>query len=140
MRGYSKMSDEERQQITKLHAKPYDGYAVGNVPSNMTPLTVYDAVNDKGGITVTNTGEVKTYHNHKINEIAAKNLHYDEIDEPYEFKSGGPVDSFREEDEKEYEEVEEEDFEGEIEDDKIDGITESVNKTLDMFKRIKNYN
>lgn len=148
MRGYSKMSDEERQQITKLHAKPYDGYAVGNVPSNMTPLTVYDATNDKGGITVTNTGEVKKYHNHNINETAAKNLHYDEIDEPYEFKSGGPVDPFREEyeddfeleEESEYDELEETDFEGEIEDDKIDGLTESVNKTLEMFKRIKNFN
>jgi len=140
MRGYSKMSDEERQQITKLHAKPYDGYAVGNVQSNMTPLTVYDAINDKEGITVTNTGLVKTYHNHNINEIAAKNLHYDEIDEPYEFKSGGPVDSFREEDEEEYDEIEEMDFEGDIEEEKIEDITESVNKTLDMFKRFKKYN
>jgi len=134
------MSDEERQQITKLHAKPYDGYAVGNVQSNMTPLTVYDAINDKEGITVTNTGLVKTYHNHNINEIAAKNLHYDEIDEPYEFKSGGPVDSFREEDEEEYDEIEEMDFEGDIEEEKIEDITESVNKTLDMFKRFKKYN
>jgi len=140
MRGYSKMSDEERQQITKLHAKPYDGYAVGNVPTNMTPLSVYDARNDKDGITVTNTGVVKTYHNHNINEIAAKNLHYDEIDEPYEFKSGGPMDSFREEDEEEYDEIEEMDFEGDIEEDKIEDITESVNKTLDMFKRFKKYN
>lgn len=140
MRGYSKMSDEERQQIAKLHSTVYDGYAVGNVPSNMTPLTVYDARNDKEGITVTNTGNVRTYTNHNINETYAKNLHYDEIDDPYQFKSGGPLDSFREEDEDEYDEVEDDEFEGEIEDDKIDGITESVNKTLEMFKRFKNYN
>lgn len=42
MRGYSKMSDEERQSIIKQHSTVYDGYATGNVQSNMTPLTVYD--------------------------------------------------------------------------------------------------
>ena len=84
------MSDEERQQIKQQHSKVYDGYAIGNVPSNMTPLTVYDAAQDKEGITVTANGEVKTYRNHNINEIAAKNLHYDEIDAAYDFDSPGP--------------------------------------------------
>jgi len=92
MRGFSIMSDEERQQIKQQHSKLYDGYAVGNVQSNMTPLTVYDAAQDKGGITVTSNGDVKTYRNHNINEIAAKNLHYDEIDPAYEFDSPGPGD------------------------------------------------
>jgi hypothetical protein len=92
MRGFSMMSDEERQQIKQQHSKLYDGYAIGNVPSNMTPLTVYDAAQDKEGITVTANGEVKTYRNHNINEIAAKNLHYDEIDPAYEFDSHGPGD------------------------------------------------
>ena len=90
MRGFSMMSDEERQQIKQQHSKLYDGYAIGNVPSNMTPLTVYDAAQDKEGITVTANGEVKTYRNHNINEIAAKNLHYDEIDAAYDFDSPGP--------------------------------------------------
>jgi hypothetical protein len=92
MRDFSMMSDEERQQIRQQHSKLYDGYVVGNVPSNMTPLTVYDAARDKEGITVTPKGDVKTYRNHKINEIAAKNLHYDEIDPAYEFDSVGPGD------------------------------------------------
>ena len=92
MRGYSTMSDEERQQIIKQHTQVYDGYATGNVPSNMTPLTVYDAARDKEGVTVNSFGDVKHYTNHKINEIAAKNLHYDEIDPAYEFDSGGPGD------------------------------------------------
>jgi hypothetical protein len=92
MRDFSMMSDEERQQIRQQHSKLYDGYVVGNVPSNMTPLTVYDAARDKEGITVTPKGDVKTYRNHKINEIAAKNLHYDEIDSAYEFDSNGPGD------------------------------------------------
>lgn len=92
MRGFSMMSDEERQQIRQQHSKVYDGYSIGNVPSNMTPLTVYDAAQDKEGITVSSNGDVKTYRNHKINEIAAKNLHYDEIDPAYEFDSAGPGD------------------------------------------------
>lgn len=92
MRGFSIMSDDERNRIKQLHSKPYDGYAVGNVPTNMTPLTVYDAAQDKLGVTVTANGNVKPYHNHRINEIAAKNLHYDEIDPAYEFDSNGPGD------------------------------------------------
>lgn len=140
MRGYSTMSDEERQQIIKQHAQVYDGYSTGNVPSNMTPLTVYDFAKDKGGITVDSMGNVKEYKNHRINETAAKNLHYDEIDEPYNFVSGGPADPFRESYEDEFEEVDYEEFDEEVEEDKIDGITESVNKSLDMFKRFKKYN
>ena len=37
MRGYSIISDEERQAIIKQHESVYDGDAVGNVPSNMYP-------------------------------------------------------------------------------------------------------
>lgn len=147
MRGYSKMSDEERQQITKLHSTPYDGYAVGNVTSNMTPLSVYDARNDKNGITVTNTGNVTTYKNHKINERYAKNLHYDEIDEPYQFKSGGPVDPFREEydTEENFDKIEEDDVEmwKDVENPEVESVedlTESINNTLKMFKKIQKYN
>lgn len=92
MRGFSMMSDDERNRIKNLHSKPYDGYAVGNVPTNVTPLTVYDPAQDKMGITVTANGDVKTYQNHRINEIAAKNLHYDEIEPAYEFDSKGPGD------------------------------------------------
>ena len=68
MRGYSIMSDEERQNIISQHKSFYNGYAVGNVPSNMTPLTVYDAAQDKGGVNVNNRGEVSQYANHQINE------------------------------------------------------------------------
>jgi len=42
MRGYSKMSDEDRQSILKQHATVYDGYATGNVQSNMNALLNYD--------------------------------------------------------------------------------------------------
>ena len=63
MRGYSTMSDEERQSILSQHNSVYDGYATLQGKTNMTPLTVGDYALDKGGITVTNTGEVKTYSN-----------------------------------------------------------------------------
>lgn len=68
MRGYSIMSDEERQSILQQHSSFYNGYAVGNVPSNLTPLTVYDPARDKEGINVNNRGEVNSYKNHLVNE------------------------------------------------------------------------
>jgi len=158
------MSDEERQQIKQQHSKVYDGYAVGNVPTNMTPLTVYDAAQDKQGVTVTANGEVKTYRNHNINEIAAKNLHYDEIDaaydfdspgpqqsmvqpnlgtKPYEFDSRGPVDSYGG---GLYDTAAtnfgyEPEIDGdEVEDENIEDVVDSVTKSLDMFKRFEKYN
>ena len=152
MRGFSSMSDEERQQIKQQHSKPYDGYATNYVTSNMTPLTVYDAAQDKSGMTVNAKGEVKPYHNHNINETAAKNFHYDEIDDPYTFKSKGPMDPFREEEDKfdeleeeshnEFEEIDENEEWGDIENPKVGGtdITEEINRSLDMFKRFKKFN
>ena len=172
MKDFSMMSNEERQQIRQQHSKLYDGYSVGNVPSNMTPLTVYDAARDKEGITMGSNGEIKTYRNHKINEIAAKNLHYDEIDPAYEFDSNGPGDENlgynvynqtkppydfdskgpsdpyyggggqpgEEESPKEEFDFDMIDFEDYIDGEESDNIKECVSKTLNMFKKIKNYN
>jgi hypothetical protein len=155
MRGYSIMSDQERQDILKKHQELYNGYAVGNVPTNMTPLTVYDPAGDKEGITVTSKGDVKPYTNHNINEIAAKNLHYDEIDPAYEFDSDGPALGMAVQNpgKKSYQfvskgpmDVYEEDEEGFVELDSIDTeedietVKESINKSLDMFKRFKKFN
>ena len=167
MRGYSTMTDEERQSILKQHSTVYDGYATGNVPSNMTPLTVYDATKDKGGITVDNKGNVKQYTNNRINEIAAKPGNYDEIEpayefesdgpqqsmtqmgmgkRPYEFVSDGPTDVYEDEDEIEEEDMYEDpnfqellDKDEEIQS-KRDDIAENVFKSLDMFKRFKKFN
>ena len=163
MRGYSTMSDEDRQSILKQHSTVYDGYATGNVPSNMTPLTVYDATGDKEGITVDNLGNVKTYRNHNVNEITAKPGNYDSIDQAYEFESDGPQQSmtqmgmgkapydsvskgpsdvYEDEDEELYGDVEFEDLLDNEEE--LDGeenqIEESVNKSLDMFRRFNKYN
>ena len=161
MRGYSTMSDEDRQSILKQHSTVYDGYATGNVSSNMTPLTVYDAAGDKEGITVDNLGNVKTYRNHNVNEITAKPGNYDAIDQAYEFESDGPQQSMTQmgmgkapydfvskgpsdvyEDEELYGDVEFDDLldkEDELNSEE-DQIEESVNKSLDMFRRFNKYN
>ena len=161
MRGYSTMSDEDRQSILKQHSTVYDGYATGNVSSNMTPLTVYDAAGDKEGITVDNLGNVKTYRNHNVNEITAKPGNYDAIDQAYEFESDGPQQSMTQmgmgkapydfvskgpsdvyEDEVLYGDVEFDDLldkEDELNGEE-DQIEESVNKSLDMFRRFNKYN
>jgi hypothetical protein len=161
MRGYSTMSDEDRQSILKQHSTVYDGYATGNVPSNMAPLTVYDAAGDKDGITVDNLGNVKTYRNHNVNEITAKPGNYDSIDQAYEFESDGPQQSMTQmgmgkapydfvskgpsdvyEDEELYGDVEFDDLLDNEEElgGKEDQIEESVNKSLDMFRRFNKYN
>ena len=161
------MSDEDRQSILKQHSTVYDGYATGNVTSNMSPLTVYDAAGDKEGITVDNLGNVKTYRNHNVNEnvneITAKPGNYDEIDQayefdsdgpqqsmtqmgmgkaPYDFVSKGPSDVYEDEIEELYGDVE---FDDLLDDeDELNGeenqIEESVNKSLDMFRRFNKYN
>jgi hypothetical protein len=158
------MSDEDRQSILKQHATVYDGYAVGNVPTNMTPLTVYDAAGDKEGVTVDNKGNVKSYTNNNINEITAKPLNYDEIDPAYEFESDGPQQSMTQMGvgKKPYDfvsqgpsDVYEDELEGGVYDDinfdellsddeelqqKRDQIEEKINESLDMFKRFQKYN
>ena len=160
MRGYSTMSDEDRQSIIKQHSTVYDGYATGNVTSNMTPLTVYDAVGDKEGITVDNLGNVKTYRNHHVNEITANPGNYDDIDPPYEFDSDGPQQSMIQisKGEKPYDFVskgptdvyeyeddfEDKSFEDLLDDESVLGqeetqLSESVNKSLDMFRRFKKF-
>ncbi len=68
MRNYMTISDEERNSILQNHSSFYNGYATGNVPSNLQPLTVDNSIKDDGGITVDNQGNVKTYRNHKVNE------------------------------------------------------------------------
>jgi hypothetical protein len=92
MRGFIGFTSKEKEDILKQHSTPYDGYSVRSQNNNMYPLTVYDNAKDKGGITLDNNNNPGYYRNHKINEIAAKNLHYDEIDDPYEFDSNGPGD------------------------------------------------
>lgn len=92
MRGFIGLTAKEKEDILKKHTQPYDGYATRGISGNMYPITVYDDAKDNQGITLDNKNNPTQYKNHKINEIAAKNLHYDEIDPAYEFDSDGPGD------------------------------------------------
>jgi hypothetical protein len=66
---FTNVSPEERANILDQHKHIYDGYVTQyGQGSNMTPLTVQDFANDKGGITVSNKGDVKAYTNMGINE------------------------------------------------------------------------
>jgi len=68
MRGYSTMSDEERNSILQQHSAFYNGYATGNIPSGSQPLLQDEGPSDSQGITVNNRGEVGQYKNHLVNE------------------------------------------------------------------------
>ena len=147
MKGSIFISGQEKNHILKKHQTIYDGYATKNNTSNMTPLTVYDPYKDKQGVTVNNKGEVKTYRNHNINEITAKNLHYDEIDDRYEFDSQGPGDPNLGYDV--YNQtLPAYDFDSkgpvDVYEDECDASSEDVNeiikKTLNIFKTFKKYN
>ena len=62
------ISDEEKQALLNQHSKPYDGYQTLRFPEPDNRLRTYDPAGDKGGITVNNRGEVKSYTNVGINE------------------------------------------------------------------------
>lgn len=82
MRGYSTMTDEERQSILSQHKTFYNGYQVQNVPSSYQPLEEKSYANDMGGITVNNKGEVSSYKNYGINENYQLNEYDFEDEEP----------------------------------------------------------
>lgn len=99
MRGYMTISDEEKNSILQRHSSFYNGYAVGNVPSEAQPISVGKGASDPNGITVDNKGNVKTYQNHKINEsvvseevneIEAADMDISDEESAFAFKSGGP--------------------------------------------------
>jgi hypothetical protein len=163
---------------------------------NMYPITVYNDARDNQGVTLDNKNNPTQYKNYRINEIAAKNLHYDEIEPAYEFDSDGPGDpnlgyDVYNQTKNAYDfdsqgpadpyygggvqpgdydmdvDTEEQDMEGinfdtkdfgqyikdtsfedllddesllDKQEDEIEEIHESINKTKDMFKRFKNFN
>lgn len=63
------ISPQEKNDILSQHKEIYNGYKTmqPDVP-NTQPLYVQSFANDKGGLVVTNKGEVKTYRNFGINE------------------------------------------------------------------------
>jgi hypothetical protein len=196
MRGFVGLTSKEKEDILKKHSQPYDGYATMGQSGNMYPITVYNDARDNQGVTLDNKNNPTQYKNHRINEIAAKNLHYDEIEPAYEFDSDGPGDpnlgyDVYNQTKNAYDfdsqgpadpyygggvqpgdydmdvDTEEQDMEGinfdtkdfgqyikdtsfedllddesllDKQEDEIEEIHESINKTKDMFKRFKNFN
>ena len=92
MRGFVGMTPKEKEDIMKLHSKPYNGYAIVNPNPNVYTPIEYSSARDTKGITLDNKNNPSVYKNFRVNEIAAKNLHYDEIEPAYEFDSSGPGD------------------------------------------------
>jgi hypothetical protein len=77
------ISDEEKQALLNQHSKPYDGYQTLRFPEPDNRLRTYDPAGDKGGITVNNRGEVKSYTNVGINESMNSDVaepHYGSFD------------------------------------------------------------
>jgi len=107
MRGYSTMSDEEKNSILQQHSAFYNGYATGNIPSGPQPLLQDEGPTDSQGITVNNRGEVGQYRNHLVNEsvvnekevkeYVADDMDVSDVEAAYDFESGGP-DQFGDED------------------------------------------
>ena len=176
---FFKMNQAERNDILDQHKKVYDGFATQYGQSNQQPLYVQDFANDKGGITVSNKGDVMSYRNMNINE-----MYYSgdaEFTPEQSFDFGGPDSEYMvsmgeqkdmigdgpddfdhgtfEDDETEvlvgpegeseifvdfdedpkFEEPEILEPGDEMDDEEFIPLQEQVNKTLDMFRRFKNY-
>jgi hypothetical protein len=83
MRYMLNISDEEKQALLNQHSKPYDGYQTLRFPEPDNRIHTYDPAGDKGGITVNNRGEVKSYTNVGINESMNSDVaepHYGSFD------------------------------------------------------------
>lgn len=66
---FFKMSQAEKNNILDQHKSIYDGFVTQYGQSNnQQPLYVQSYANDKGGLVVSNKGEVKSYTNMGINE------------------------------------------------------------------------
>ena len=118
---FMNVNSDERKNILDKHKEVYNGYATHNIQPSEQPLYVQDFANDKDGVTVNSKGDVKQYTNVKIHEEV-------EVVDKYEFI---PV---------EEEEFETYDLEDVSDTDVKEMVKEQVEKSLDMFKRFKNFN
>lgn len=183
------MNQSEKNDILDQHKKVYDGFATQYAQPNTQPLYVQDFANDKGGITVSNKGDVKSYTNMNINEDVFSGSKFEpeetfeeekyvSVGEQLDMIGDGPTDmehgtfdddcphcggigrdEFSDEEcewcggtgfedkgshhfdlevEPEFNDVDDLDID-ELDIDIIEPLQEQVNKTLDMFRRFKNY-
>lgn len=109
---FFKMSQAEKNNILDQHKTIYDGFVTQfGQQSNTQPLYVQDFANDKGGIVVTNKGDIKTYTNVGINEshsmldriadgpddLENGTVDFNDVenDDDYEFFSAGSSDDYK---------------------------------------------
>jgi hypothetical protein len=159
------MNKAEKNDILDQHRQVYDGFVTTyGQQINQQPLYVQDYANDKGGITVNNKGEVKSYTNMRINEMRHDGMDtglFSEEEDDYTYLTptqeeftgedmigdgDDDLDYGTMDDSLDFDIEIDEEFEDDIdlsdEDvdyDMIEPLQEQVNKTLDMFKRFKNY-
>lgn len=162
---FFKMSQAERNNILDQHKQVYDGFVTTyGQQINQQPLYIQDFANDKGGITVNNKGEVKTYTNMRINEMRHDGMStglFSNEEDDYSYVSpkkhfngldqiGDGEDDFaygtmddEDSDDTEYHidvEIDDDsDIYDEVEEDMVEPLQEQVNKSLDMFRRFKKY-
>ena len=161
---FFKMNQAEKNDILDQHKKVYDGFVTTyGQQINQQPLYIQDYANDKEGVTVSNKGVVKSYTNMNINEADAMtgskyipNVSFDfggpnnEFESEYEGFDGldmiGDSETDMEhgtfddkDDEPNFEDFEAYGFGEEVDTEMLEPLQEQVNKTLDMFKRFKNY-
>lgn len=168
---FFKMTQAEKNNILDQHKTIYDGFVTQYGQQKEQPLYIQDYANDKGGITLNNKGDVKTYTNMKINEDVytgsavepEETFEEDEFmvsvgeqldmigdgdddfdygtfeDDETEILVGpeGEMEMFVDDDQDDFDDINSM-FE-EIEEEKIEPLQEQINKTLDMFKRFKNF-
>jgi hypothetical protein len=134
------MTPEERTNILDQHKEVYDGFVTSyGQQINQQPLYVQDYANDKGGLVVNNKGNVKLYSNMNINESYGEEY---EEEEEFDFTdkiADGDDDLVHGTVDDEFEDINLFGLEEKLDEEDIEPIQEQVNKTLDMFKRFKNY-
>jgi hypothetical protein len=88
------MTQAEKNNILDQHKTIYDGFATQYGQPKEQPLYIQDFANDKGGITLNNKGEIKSYTNMRINE----NVFTGSMGTPEQtFDFGGPDGTFDDE-------------------------------------------
>jgi hypothetical protein len=140
---FLKINDEDKKNILDQHKHPYDGYVTNYIQDNNQTIYVQDFANDKNGITVDNKGNVKYHTNVGINEDVFSGAKFEpevsfeevENNEQLDMIGDGEDDLIHGTmEEPEFDDLDELDIE--IEENE-DMIKESINKTLDMFRRFK---
>jgi hypothetical protein len=143
------ITKEEKENILDQHKKPYDGYVTQYIKPEVQPLYVQDFANDKKGLTVNNKGEVKHHTYMGINEDVFSGAKFEpevsfdegETDEQLDMIGDGDDDlehgTFDDED-IDFSDIDVITFD-EVEEEVKEPLKEQVNKTLDMFRRFKNY-